>query len=157
VGPAFPDPNLGYLILNADGGHPGRDANHSIVRRWVAPFATTVQISGVLGHPAEAGDGVRGRILSSGTAVGEWTVRYRQSKTEIAMIPVRAGDRIDFVVDPQGSDNSDAFGWPVRITAANGAVWESKAGFGPPPPPPVTRLVLYAQALLMTNEFMFID
>jgi hypothetical protein len=157
VGSAFPDPNLGYLILNGDGGHPGRDAKHSIVRRWVAPFATTVQISGVLGHPAEAGDGVRGRVLSAGNAVGEWTVHKRQAKTDVAMIAVRAGDVIDFVVDSQGGDNSDAFGWPVKLTAANGAVWESKTGFGPPPPPPVTRLVLYAQALLMTNEFMFVD
>ena len=157
AGAAFPDANLGYLLLNAQGGHPGRDAAHGVIRRWMAPFTTTIQISGMVTHPAEPGDGIRATIMSQGRSLGDWTVHHGRARTDVSMIAVRAGESIDFLVDPLTSDNSDAFEWTVKIQAANGAVWDSKVNFGPPPPEPVTRLVLYTQALLMTNEFMFID
>jgi hypothetical protein len=36
-------------------------------------------------------------------------------------------------------------------------VWDSQADFKPPPPPKLSPLEEVAQALLMTNEFMFVD
>ena len=40
----------GPLKLTAQGGHPGPQPNVAVIRRWVAPMATTVTISGRLEH-----------------------------------------------------------------------------------------------------------
>lgn len=159
VSPSFPDPALGYLVLNSAGGHPGHDGAHAVVRRWIAPVAATVQISGMLGHPSKEGDGVRGRIVSSRTGLlGEWSVHHGQAATNIAAASVQPGDRIDFIVDPLGSDAYDAFAWAPVLRSTDGkGSWSATTDFGPPPPAALSRVALYAQALLMTNEFMFVD
>jgi hypothetical protein len=36
-------------------------------------------------------------------------------------------------------------------------VWDAQADFKNPPPPKLTALERMAQALLITNEFMFVD
>ena len=61
----LPDPQLHYLLLTADGGHPGSDTDHAVIRRWTAPLDGTVKIEGLLKHASEQGDGIRGRIVSS--------------------------------------------------------------------------------------------
>ncbi|HLK13520.1 MAG TPA: PSD1 and planctomycete cytochrome C domain-containing protein [Fimbriimonadaceae bacterium] len=159
VGDAFPDPGLGYLMLNIVGGHPGHDADHSVIRRWVAPADMTVQISGTLAHRQPQGDGVKGRIISSRTGLlGEWEVHNREQAAEVASVEVQKGDTLDFVVDPMTSDAYDAFAWSPVVRSVDGKrSWDSATNFGPPPGRPVTRLTLYAQALMMTNEFMFVD
>ena len=43
-----PDPQFGEMHLAARAGHPGQ--NHVVIRRWVAPRDTTVNISGRLEH-----------------------------------------------------------------------------------------------------------
>ncbi len=81
-GPNLPDPALGWVILNADGGHPGNDQAHAAVRRWLAPNDGSVTIEGVLEHATDKGDGVRGRVVSSRAGVaGEWTVRNGKAAT----------------------------------------------------------------------------
>jgi hypothetical protein len=158
VGSAYPDPKLGYIQLNASGGHPGRDGQHAVVRRWTAPAAMTIQISGKLTHPAEPGDGVRARVVVRGKTVGEWAAHHQEIGTNLALVPVAAGDTVDFIVDPRTGDNSDAFAWPVQIKGTDGRMLaDSSVNFAAPGPMPVTRFVLYAQALMMANEFMFVD
>jgi len=159
VGKAFPDPQLGYLILNPQGGHPGHDGDHAVIRRWVAPAPMTVQISGALSHSQSQGDGVRARVVSSRAGLmGEWQAHNGSSKTDVAAFAVQKGDTIDFVVDPISNDGYDAFGWSPVIRSSDGKqVWDASAGFSSPAPAALSRLVLYAQALMMTNEFMFID
>lgn len=159
VGPAFPDPKLGYLILNAQGGHPGRDASLSVIRRWIAPADMTIKVQGALSHQNAQGDGVRGRVVSSRTGVlGEWTALKKSVFTEVNAIVVHKGDTIDFVVDCIGNESFDAFGWaPVVMSSDGKQAWNASGNFGPPPPPPVSRFTFYAQALMMTNEFMFVD
>ena len=57
----FPDPKLSYLMLNAQGGHPGITANEAAIRRWTVPVRwNVVSIKGTLNHPAQQGNGVRG-------------------------------------------------------------------------------------------------
>ncbi len=159
VGPAFPDPNLGYLMLNAQGGHPGRGLERSVIRRWVAPATMTVQIRGNLNHPSPQGDGVRGRVVSSrGGVLGEWQAKSNAVRTEVASLAVQKGDTIDFVVDCLGNEAFDSFTWSPMIQSVDGKeTWNANTNFGPPPGPPVTRLTLLAQALMMTNEFIFVD
>ena len=159
VSKEFPDPKLGYLVLNAQGGHPGHDGAHSAIRRWVAPAAMTVRISGTLHHPRPEGDGTRGRIVSSREGLlGEWTVHNSVAQTEISSAMVQKGDTIDFILDPIASDGYDATAWSPKIASLDGKqAWDATANFGPPPGEPMTRLALYIQALMMTNEFLFVD
>ena len=91
--------DLGWVLLNAEGGHPG-DAAHLAIRRWTAPAAGKVHIEGVLSHPSEQGDGVRGRIIASRGGVEgsgpRFTARRARSRRTV---PVERGDTLDFVVD----------------------------------------------------------
>ena len=167
VGAAFPDPKLGFITLNADGGHPGHDIAHSVIRRWLAPRNATITITGTLNRPGKDGDGVRALIISNrGGKLGEWTAHASEAKTDVKSVTVRKGETIDFVVDPLTSDSFDAFAWSPVITEStekNGQVqmtmWNAKHHFRAPQKPIalLTRREQYAQALLMTNEFFFVD
>ena len=157
VGSKMPDDALGYVSIGAQGGHPGRDGAHATIRRWTAPAAMTVSIRGLLRHPADAGDGVRARVVSGATGLlGEWTARHGEARTLVATVGVKKGETLDFVVDPISGDNSDGYAWAPTVTGPAGT-WDAASGFSAPPPPPLSRLTLYAQALLMTDEFMFVD
>ena len=159
VGKDFPDPKLGYIIVNSLGGHPGHDGAHSAIRRWIAPANMTIRIEGNLHHPRPEGDGVRARIISSREGLlGEWTVHNSSTQTDLVKVIVQLGDTIDFMIDPMTSDNSDATNWSPKIVSSDGKqAWDAKTNFSPPSGEPLTRLALYAQALMMTNEFLFID
>ena len=159
VGKEFPDRILGYITVNPNGGHPGHDGSHAVIRRWVAPDTMTVSISGLLSHRQKEGDGVRARIVSSRYGlVDEWSVHNSEARTDVASVSVQKGDTLDFAVDPIASDGYDGFGWAPVIQVKGGhKSWDSTANFGPPSERPLTRLELYAQALTMTNEFDFID
>ncbi|MBW3599048.1 MAG: DUF1553 domain-containing protein [Planctomycetes bacterium] len=111
AGPALPDPNLGWVLLHASGGHP--DA----ARRWTAPTDGVIAISGALSHASPNGDGVRGRVVSSRSGkAGEWVAQNGSTETTVANIEVQAGDVIDFITDCRANHNSDSFSWPVTIT-----------------------------------------
>lgn len=155
----FPDPQLGYVSVTANGGHPGRDGLHASIRRWVSPYTGRVQILGELIHGQSQGDGVRGRIVSSRSGLlGEWSVHNGRATTNVASVDVREGDTLDFVLDCVANDAYDSFQWSPTIRRIDGKdTWSAAAEFGPPPPPPLSRIAVYAQALMMTNEFMFID
>src|SRR5262249_34551863 len=72
-GPGLPDPKQSWLLLNAEGGHPGDGLDQVVVRRWIAPAGGTVHIEGVLGHKLEEedpeADGVRGQVVAGGKRV----------------------------------------------------------------------------------------
>ena len=156
-----PDPQLRWLLLTAEGGHPGADAAHAVVRRWTAPSDGAVKIGGMLKHAQEQGDGVRGRIVSSRSGLlGEWTVHHGEAATDVAETTVRKGDTLDFVVDCRADDGYDGFGWTPTITRLDGsASWSAQAQFHGPDEPlrRMTNWERYAQALLMTNEFVYVD
>jgi hypothetical protein len=81
-----------------------------------------------------------------------------QARTNLTSVAVKKGDTIDFMVDPMLNDGFDSFAWAPTIQSADGSqTWGAQADFHGPPDAPMTRLVLYAQALMMTNEFLFID
>jgi mono/diheme cytochrome c family protein len=158
-GDKVPDPQFGYAVLYPQGGHPGRDQAHAVIRRWVAPFTGKVAISGELAHPAAQGDGVRGRIVSNRSGLlGEWSIHHGKAATNVASIDVKKGETIDFVTDCVTNDGYDSFQWVPALRRLDvNQTWSADTGFGPPPPPPLATIALYAQALMMTNEFMFID
>ncbi|MBA3485067.1 MAG: DUF1553 domain-containing protein [Pirellulales bacterium] len=160
----LPDPQLGHLMLNVEGGHPG-DAAHQVIRRWTAPAAGTLQIQGDLNHPAAEGNGVIGRVVSSARGrLGEWPAAHGTAATTVEAVQVSGGDTVDFIVDCLGDTSYDTFTWrtSLRLQCEDGAVetWNSHDGIdGPKPPaqPPLDRWGQLAQVLLMCNEFMFVD
>ena len=172
-GPARPDPKLGWVMLTRDGGHAGNDAAHAAVRRWVAPRDVTVSVAGKIAHGTKNGDGVRARLISSREGqLATWTIYMKSAETRLASIALKQGETLDFVVDlGRANDvNSDSFSWPVTITKEaaaepvagddTGGGWDSVKEFaGPPAKPanPLTAWEKYAQVLLQSNEFVFVD
>ena len=168
-GEKLPDEKLGWVLLNAKGGHPGNDSQHAAIRRWTSPAAGTMTLNGAFKHESESGDGIRGRIVSSRSGVlGEWTVRNGSEETKLENIEIMRGDVIDFVVDCRTGPESDSFAWApvIRLTAssadayaASPKVWSAKEDFGglKETPRPLDAWEKFAQVLLLSNELMFVD
>ncbi|RPH43092.1 MAG: DUF1553 domain-containing protein, partial [Planctomycetota bacterium] len=159
-GAKLPDPALGWCLLTATGGHAGSDVAHGVVRRWTSPRAGTIVISGTLGHPSPAGDGVRGRIVSSRQGeIAAWNAARLDAETRISGLKVEAGETIDFVVDCRADNNSDTFTWAPSIRMGE-EEWNAQAGFGSPAPTPAAGLSAWEKSvhvLLESNEFFFVD
>ncbi len=137
-GAELPDPQHGWVLLHAAGGHPGTDPSHLAIRRWTAPQAGSLQIVGKLSHSSENGNGIRGRIVSSRSGVaGTWQAKQSETATDAATIAVEPGDTIDFVVDSLGELNSDSFVWTaeLKLTGAESnplGTWHSQTDFHGP-------------------------
>jgi Protein of unknown function (DUF1549)/Protein of unknown function (DUF1553)/Planctomycete cytochrome C len=170
-GPNWPDPKLGWVQLTADGGHAGNDLQHAAVRRWLAPRDLIVSVSGTVRHEQEPGDGIRAFIVSSRSGLlASWTLHNQKEETRLPKVELRKGDSLDFVVDFRANLNSDMFKWAPVIQLAQPAApvagsddvfeWSAKKEFrGPPAEPakPLSAWEQYAQALLLSNEFLFVD
>ncbi len=162
VGDKLPDPAHGWAMLSREGGHPG-NPQHMVIRRWVSPTDGTVNIAGMLNHPGTVGDGVRGRIVHSRKGIlDEWAAQNSKTGTTLDAIEMRRGDTLDFVVDCRTDENTDSFLWApsVTLTGTKRQAWRADRDFGGPPPAPPTPLTKwerYAQALLLTNEFLYVD
>jgi hypothetical protein len=161
AGPKIPNDKVGFASLRPEGGHVGRDARQAVIRRWVAPADTVISIAGVLTKPSEHGDAVIGRIIARGSEqLASYTVEPKgNAETRVDRLEVKKGDTIDFLVEAGATDNSDSFAWAPLIQSDLGE-WDAKLAFaGPPParPAPLTAWEKYAQVLLATNEFVFVD
>ena len=165
-GPSLPDPAFGWAFLTAQGGHAGNDLKHATIRRWTAPEDGTVTVSGTVAHRTKTGNGVRARLISSRDGeLASWRLKRLDADAKLKGVEVKAGDTLDFVVDFNGEITDDEFVWAPVIqmktaSAANAGQmieWNAAAQFGGPPPAPATALERYAQALLLTNEFLFLD
>ncbi len=167
-GPALPDAGLGWVTLSARGGHPGGDAAHSAIRRWVSPVDGVIAIDGELKHNAEPGDGVSGYVVSSRAGIVWSGTAFNTSvESNVEAIAVAVGDTIDLAVACGQDESHDSFSWHPRIMliersgASTGPTqWLAKVDFAgpmPEPPAPLDPWEQYAQVLLMTNEFLFVD
>ncbi|HEX3132470.1 MAG TPA: PSD1 and planctomycete cytochrome C domain-containing protein [Planctomycetota bacterium] len=160
-GDKLPDSKLGWSTLNADGGHPGGTHDLAVSRRFTAPQDGTYRISGSLHHPSKDGDGVRGlAIVDSKQAVGDWTAKTTEVGTNVDAVELKAGQTIDFVLDCISNENSDSFSWAPIVTRNGSGEWNANGLFAGPPgskPAALTAWERYAQALLMTNEFAFVN
>ena len=165
----FPDPIFGHAMLSPSGGHPGSHAGHSVIRRWTSPFQGVVRIEGTLAHPSDKGDGVLGRIVSSRTGeIGQWIVHNGKAETVVAACQVKRGDTIDFITEMQTNANTDTFHWSPTLNVVKveyGTVppkrnnWSAQNDFEGPvkTPASLNAWEKYAQVLLLSNEFMFVD
>ena len=155
----WPEPEFGHAVIQPGGGHPGPDDARGVVWRWRSPEAGTLTFRGEIKRPAAEGDGVRVRLVT-GTrgVVGTWevapggTLVLDQAAQPLA---VTDGESVDWIVDPMGSDNSDSVTVDVRIhSATRQQLASSREEFSGPALDP---WVAYAQVLLISNEFMFVD
>lgn len=164
----YPDAKLGWVKLTEEGGHAGNDLDHAAIRRWTAPVSGEFRISGVLEHKRKEGDGIHAAVVSSRQGVlGEWNLHNVKTKTEFERVQLEKGDTIDFVVDIRGTLNNDDFVWTPTIKQIVEASakyekseWDAKKEFGGPPqiaPAPLKPWESLAQALLISNEFVFVD
>ncbi|MBI1839950.1 MAG: DUF1553 domain-containing protein [Verrucomicrobia bacterium] len=168
-GKDLPDPKVGWVLLNADGGHPGANPSFAAIRRWVAPRDGTLSVKGELSHASDQGDGVRCRVVSSRSGVlGEWIAAHSSTNTVVEKTQVKAGDTIDFVTDCRSNEGFDSFVWAPRVKYAGGESggeaarvrWQAKEDFrGPPPvaPKSLGPWEKLAQAILLSNEVFFVD
>ena len=169
-GKELPDPTIGWVLLNSEGGHPGKNPGFAAVRRWTAPRAGTLNLKGELTHPSEQGDGVRASVILNGQRrLGEWTAHHSSTNASIEKIRVKEGDTIDFVTDCRGDEGFDSFQWIPRLkyTGASDTKdpnqrsrWQAKEDFSGPTPPKqkgLSALEKYAQVLLLSNETFFVD
>jgi hypothetical protein len=158
----FPDPEFKHARLISAGGHPGQDTEHCVVRRWTAPESGTVRVAGTLRHSRDKGDGVIAIVRHKETNQSFQTFNGT-AKTVVPPMQVRRGDRIDLVVSPGKTTTADAYVWQVAIIGIGGKLkgetWKTQDDFGPPPPPPppLKPLAQLAQALMLTNEFLYLD
>ena len=158
-GAKLPDAKFGFIHLTADGGHPSNDL--AAIRRFTASHDMTVALSGELIHTANAGNGVHGRIVSD--RQGQLAEIDAGPKTtvpsRIDRIELKAGETLDFVLESKGEDNSDGFSWHTVLRTTDGVAFDAKKQFAGPPPKiePFTPWERFAQVLLETNEFLFVD
>jgi hypothetical protein len=109
-----PDPQLGWVIANQNGGHTG--ARFASIRRWTSPTSSRIRIDGSLQHGSPNGDGVRGRVVSNRRGLlGQWKVLNNKAEAKIDEFVVEAGESIDFVADCIANENSDSFTWTTKI------------------------------------------
>jgi len=168
-GPRFPDEQLGWVQLTAEGGHPGNDRAHAAIRRWTAPADLRLQIRSTLKHEPAAGDGIRAFILGSSQnpAVHAAAQAHQQAvELNVESLEVTAGQTIDFLVDIGETLNSDQFLWSIQIIgvplsgeaaqAGQETNWDAAADFRGPRSPQLTPWEQLAQVLLCTNEFLFV-
>lgn len=170
-GPRVPDPKSGPARLTATGGHPGPGSSEGVVRRWIAPRDGIVDLNGKLVHKQKEGDGIQARVVSSRRGeLAAWTVYRSEAETRIEGIEVKAGDTIDFYVDARQDAQSDLFQWApiIRLKSSiSGAAepvdvveWNAAQDFNGDNgqrPSPLTAWEKFAQVLLATNEFIFVD
>ncbi len=155
-GAVVPDPQVGFVIVHAGGGHTGNDLQHATIRRWTAPRDGIVTVAGKLHHPSENGDGVRSRVISNRSGLrGEWRAKKSDAATNVARIEVVAGETLDFATDCFETVTSDSFGWTVKLsmtdsTGKSVGVWDSEKDFHGPLNAALPRLV--AQAWRMAYQ-----
>jgi hypothetical protein len=168
-GKAWPDEKLGWAQLTASGGHAGNDPQHAVIRRWVAPMDGTIAIEATLKHERKEGDGIRAYVVSSRKGLlGNWTIHDKSVETKLDDVEVREGDTLDFVVSINQTLFSNDFVWSPLVRMNKTAVkakhsvrqWSAAKDFSGPPTEeqkPLTPWEQYAQVLLLSNEFLFVD
>jgi hypothetical protein len=117
-GPALPDPTIGWVLLHAQGGHPG-NKNYPAIRRWIAPKTGKLEVRGKLGHGSENGDGVFASILTKRGSAGSWSAKATTVDTPVVAIDVEQGDAVDFVVQCGEHETSDSFTWPITLVLSH--------------------------------------
>lgn len=150
----LPDPVYGWLHWNNRGGHPEID-KHAVLK-WTAIENGKVNIAGDVRVPTPKGNGVIARIVGpDGKDLGKWTIEPGKMVLASAKgIEIKAGEEISFVVESGDDPSFDSFFWAPRISDKRGLIANASTGFSGPALTPLAQL---AQALILSNEFFYLD
>ncbi len=166
----FPDKQWHYAVVSNIGGHAPAD-DLVVTRRWQAPSDMTISISGEVFRDSEQGNGVRGLIIANESKLIAETMStpaIKHAPLTVAKLAVKKGDILDFAISAENGDtNSDSFVWTPKISLVTPKgtelLTDAKLDFcGADAWPlnrakPQTPLSQLAQALLISNEFMFAE
>ncbi|MEO1617467.1 MAG: DUF1553 domain-containing protein [Planctomycetota bacterium] len=159
----FPSGEYGYLMLNRAGGHPGKTSEQASILRWIAPEDMVIRLAGLIERKSDRGNGIEAIVRIDQREVFRKKLVTGSEKSVAGFHSVKAGQTVDFVVDPLGNSNSDGYRWTVLVEQRDASKkevvrsWRSAQDFAPPPPPAMSPWEQAAQALMMTNEFLFVD
>jgi hypothetical protein len=163
-GVKWPDSKLGWLRLTAEGGHVGNSTKHAAIRRWISPITATINIKGSISKVEACGDGIRAWISSDRKGkVAKWEIEFDNTQSAVIdQLKVEKGEVIDFVVDCGQSENfsCDGFLWAPEISILNKEkTWSASKHFSGDVDNNVylNPWQRFAQALLISNEVMFLD
>ena len=164
----WPNAQFGWAQLTAEGGHPGNDRKHAVVRRWTAPADGSYDLQSTLIHEPEVGDGIRAFVSHS--RLGKLlNAKLHSDKADLSLaaISFRAGETLDFIVDIGNGLNSDQFLWSPQVrasvsTAGSGGdsiaeLWDARKDFAAQPKTTLNSWEQFVQVLMLSNEFMFVD
>jgi hypothetical protein len=152
---------IGNVTLTATGGTPGNGLPHGAIRRWTARRDGFIAIDGnVASTSKNAGDAVRGWIVSSGTGLlGTFSPQRVPMPARLPRVLVKRGDTIDFVIVGKGP-----FTWAPTIRfleavkAGEFNAWDAEKDFsGNVAPKQLEAWEKFAQVLLETNELTFVN
>ena len=115
-----------------------------------------MNITGEVHVPTPKGNGVIARILGpDGKNLGQWTIEPGKKIAAWAKdISIKAGEEISFVIESRDDPSFDTFLWAPRISDDRGLVADVAAEFSGPGLAPLAQL---AQALILSNEFFYLD
>lgn len=167
-GTSWPDVQLGWAQISADGGHPGNDLKHAIVRRWTAPESGIYAIESIVEHDNAVADGIRCWVLTSrGEVLRKEVVHNTTLGIDIPAVELKQGESIDFVVDILEILNSDQHRWSPRVSLVSRTAggqnqpttlsWDARQHFTGQASRPLDAWEQLAQVLLLSNEFLFVD
>ncbi|MDO8210346.1 alpha-galactosidase [Conexibacter sp. CPCC 206217] len=121
----------GYVAASSQ--HP--DDSYDAVRRWVAPVAGVVCVTGrAYKQDVSGGNGVIASVLHNGTTLWTRTIAYDDATgyttdVELSDVPVSAGDTLSFVVANNGGYANDATIWDPTVTLVQEESWSASTGF----------------------------
>ena len=168
--PKYPDKQYGHLFMGAGSGHPG--SKWPVVMQWTSPFEKElIRIRGTVKRSNEAGNGIRALIISNRAGkVREQLLKPVDSVEMSAELEVSQNEVLSFVIESENQDtNSDGFTWvPVieridQLTGQATVITKADTDFCGPEgwplkrPKPQSTLSQFAQVLMMSNEFQFVD
>lgn len=162
----IPDPEWTYASFGQSTGHTGpRDIAPSL--RWTAPTDAVIQAQGFVDRHQDQGNGVRLHLFHSRTGKIASLDALPKQKVPIdwPSIEVRRGDTLTFAFDAiDGNTSFDSFRWALSLHEGDQLLTDAKADFCGPDhwpidnrPRPQSPLAQFAQVLMMSNEFQFID
>ena len=150
----LPDQTLGWLSWTSKGGHPETDKHAAL--KWTAIESGKVNLSGNFIATSDKGNGLIARIMRpNGEILGEWALKPTEGvPTSLENIEVKAGDELWFIADSRDNAAFASFYWAPKISDNKGVISDAQSDFAGPGLPPLAQL---AQALLLSNEFFYID
>jgi hypothetical protein len=162
-GAELPDAALGWVSWNRRGGHPGRGNEYVAIRRWTAPQAGVLSVTGKVDHKSDKGDGILARLVFCEDNVAwQSTVHHGVEEFRVPRQFVAEGQTLDLVVHCGQEESHDGFECVlhVELNRQDGepeARTDSRESFRGPIPPPLDAWGQLAQALMLTNEFVMLD